>query len=206
MPSKITLKGKRELKKNSKRRSKKNSNEDEDEMFQDMEFNQKSFNQKSFQSQVMPPQFNGLQNPNNIDFDPLSVNYVIPPFDNNSINNYGISYNQLTSGPQPNGMYNAFNNKSQNIGPPMMDQTMGPQMMGPQMMGPQMGQQMGPQMAPQMMASQMMEPQMGQQMASQMMAPQMMGQFGGNTIDKNQQLINKLQERLNYLKIMSNKK
>ena len=75
---------------------------------------------------------NGLINPQNIEYDPLHIQYMVQQSNDMShLNKYAYSADQIMGGPQMGG----------------------PQMMAPQMMAPQMG-------APQMMAPQMGQPMM----------------------------------------------
>ena len=63
---------------------------------------------------------NQLQNPYNLEYDPLHVNYIVPSYNNLNLNNYGVSFDQLTSGPQHNSLNSSINkNSSAGMGPSM---------------------------------------------------------------------------------------
>ena len=127
--SNVNLKGNRKLKKSSKKSSKKTSMrgsnnkidiEDKIEDFVNERFENKSFHNS------MNNSMNNLNNPNNIDFDPLHVNYIIPSYDNLNINNYGISFEKMMGGNQNQFLKNTINNKFNSFQPtqPMMSQPM----------------------------------------------------------------------------------
>jgi len=148
-----TMKGNRNLRKNSKKSSRKSSRRSHKNTEERDQYEQKYTVPQQQQQSYM----NELQNPYNLEFDPLHVNYITPSFKNLNLNNYGVSADQLSMGPQSNSMYNAS----------MKDFSMMPQQM-PQMQ--QMQQQMMPQMSqPMMMQEQMQQPMMmGNQSLEQM--------------------------------------
>jgi hypothetical protein len=154
MPSNTTLKGNRNLR-NSKKSSRKSSrrSQDEDNQYE---------NKYNVPQQQMAQQnyMNDLQNPYNLEFDPLHVNYITPSFKNLNLNNYGVSADQLSMGPQVNSMYNAS----------MKDFSMMPPQMAQQMPQQQMMQQMPQQQMIAPMQQQMEQPMMsmGQQPLEQM--------------------------------------
>ena len=142
-----TLKGNRNLR-NSKKSSRKSSKRAHDE---DNQYENK-YNVPQ-QQMAQANYMNDLQNPYNLEFDPLHVNYITPSFKNLNLNNYGVSADQLSMGPQVNSMYNA-STKDFSM---MPQQQMMQQMPQQQMMQQQMPQQQ--MMAP--MQQQMEQPMMG---------------------------------------------
>ena len=101
MPSNATLKGNRNLR-NSKKSSRKSSKRSHDkELHYENKYNIPQ------QQMAQPNYMNDLQNPYNLEFDPLHINYITPSFKNLNLNNYGVSADQLSMGPQFNSMYNA---------------------------------------------------------------------------------------------------
>jgi hypothetical protein len=144
MPSN-TLKGNRNLR-NSKKSSRKSSRRSQDE---DNQYDNK-YN-VSQQQMAQQNYINDLQNPYNLEFDPLHVNYITPSFKNLNLNNYGVSADQLSMGPQVNSMYNASTK----------DFSMMPQQMQQQQMMLQMPQQMPQQQMMAPMQQQMEQPMMG---------------------------------------------
>lgn len=139
-------KSKRHSKKSSKR-SKKNYSSSEDSQEDPMDQMQ---SMQQMQPMQQMNQMGGLQNPYNLEYDPLHINYITPQYNDLKFNNYGVSTDQLMNGNQMNSLSLQNHNM------------------------PQMGNSM--QMQQPMMQQQMMQP-MQQQMMQQMM-PQM-GQFGG---------------------------
>ena len=151
-------KSKSTKRKNSRKNSRKgstNANNSLGDFTKDLigDVNNMSLNQMANMAQN--PYGNPMMNPyidpamnsmgQNIDpssIDPLHLNYMIPMdggnYTSNNINNYGVSYDQVSSGSQT----------------PMISNMGAPQMGAPQMGAPQMG-------APQMGAMQMGAPQMG---------------------------------------------
>jgi hypothetical protein len=138
MPSTM-LKGNRNLRKNSKKTSRKSSRMSQEDQYD---------NKYVAQSYV-----NDLQNPYNLEFDPLHINYLTPSYKNLNLNNYGVSADQLSMGPnQGNQMY------SKDYSMQMPQQQMMQQMPQQQMPQQQMMQQM-----PQMMPQEQMQPFMGRE-------------------------------------------
>ena len=142
---KIKGKSKKRSKKSSKRRtSRKNTSKGYDmidtEFMSNLNMNMKNQQQPN----------NGLMNPNNLDYDPLHVQYLAP-FNGNQQNQMGqfnIGFDQMTQGQQMNGLSSMF-----------------PQQMGQQMMDPSqmmMGQQQMMDPSQMMMAQQQMMGQQGQ--------------------------------------------
>jgi hypothetical protein len=155
--------------KSSKRRSSKNFNKMIDSVISDMNEMKpmEDTNQKN-----MPKTANGLFNPMNIDYDPMHVQYMVPQTNMEHLKQYSLGSQQMTQGPQMNGLSQMFQGMQQTMPQMQQPEMMIPQMQQPEMMMPQMQQ-------PEMMMPQMQQPQMQQ---PQMQQPEMMmPQEGGST-------------------------
>jgi hypothetical protein len=152
----------RKLKKSSKKSSKKSKRgskkshrkeeetEAENDMYQPNDMYQAN-NMYQPQQENMN-NLNQLQNPYNLEYDPLHVNYIVPSYNNLNLNNYGVSFDQLTSGPQHNSLNSSINkNSSAGMGPGMSNMPpMGAPPMGVPNMPPMGVPNMPPMGAPSM--------------------------------------------------------
>lgn len=134
--------GKRKINRSNskKRRSKSRSGRKYkgDDMINSEFMNNLNINQQ--QQTIQHSNGSQIQNPFNLDYDPMHVQYLVP-FNGeqmNQVQNYNLGFEQMTQGPQMNGLSSMFPQQNQ------------PQMMNEQMM---MGQQQ------QMMGQQQMMPQ-----------------------------------------------
>lgn len=109
---------------------------------------------------------NGLQNPYNIEYDPLHVHYMMPQSSMDHLKQFSFNYDNVTNGVQNNNLSQMFSGKNMGEEHSLSGQSSMPQMAMPQMSVPQMGI---PQMSvPQMGVPQMSVPQMSMPMGQNM--------------------------------------
>ena len=112
--SNVNLKGNLKLKKNSKKSSKRSSKKSskrhssKHERIMDVEDEIANIIDEKFDNNV---EDTFMGNPENLEFDPLHVNYIIPSYDNLNINNYGISFDKMMGSNQNQFLKNTVNNK-----------------------------------------------------------------------------------------------
>ena len=133
--SNVNLKGNRKLKKNSKKSSKRSSKKSskrhssKHERIMDVEDEIANIIDEKFDNNV---EDTFMGNPENIQFDPLHVNYIIPSYDNLNINNYGISFDKMMGSNQNQFLKNTVNNKFMSMQTqPMQSQPMQSQVQPP---------------------------------------------------------------------------